>query len=148
MNVLWIDFVVVDNRAQTRTGERNLRVRIFALNKISVNSCRKCVLSEIVKTEKRRKRNSSHSAANCAFLRVQTVGENALVSCEVKRFVLVGVVGFLKNRDVIGAVLVKILVLVRVHRVNLNSHVLEILVCNRASLADILDVGHFAAFAR
>ena len=51
VNILWIDFIIVDNRTQTRAGEGNFCVRILFLNQVCVHTGCKCILAEIVQTE-------------------------------------------------------------------------------------------------
>ena len=66
-------------------------------------ACRKSVLSIIVQSQQRAEAYAAHPAAQGPLLRVQPVGENALVSGQVERFIFIRVVCFLKYRYIIGA---------------------------------------------
>ena len=60
--VLRIDLIVIDDRAQARTRESDLCVRILALQQIRVKTGRKRILAEVGQTEQRRKADTAHAA--------------------------------------------------------------------------------------
>ena len=62
VHVLRIDLIVIDDRAQARTRERDLCVRILALQQIRVQTGRKRILAEVGQTEQRRKADTAHAA--------------------------------------------------------------------------------------
>ena len=68
MDILRINPVIVDDRAESRAGKSNLCVWIFSLQKVCVISCRKSIFTEIIQPQKRRKANSSHAAFQCTLL--------------------------------------------------------------------------------
>ena len=102
MYVLRINLIVIDDRAQARTRESNLCVRILALQQIRVQTGRKRILAEVGQTEQCRKADTAHAAHQCTLLCVQAVRENALVTAEVQGFVLLVVIGLLKYGNIIG----------------------------------------------
>ena len=137
MDVLRVNLVVIDDRTQTRTGERDLRVRILALEQIGVHAGREGILAEVGQTEQRRKADAAHAAHDGALLRVQTVRENALVAAEMQGFVLLVVIGLLEYSDVVHAAFMQISVLVHVQRVDLDADDAEILARQLDRLADV-----------
>ena len=55
VHIQWIDLIVVYDWTQTRTGQRILRIRIFALQIINVQCRCQCILVEIRKPQQCRK---------------------------------------------------------------------------------------------
>ena len=147
MDVLRVDLVVIDDRTQARTGERDLRVRILALEQIGVHAGREGILAEVGQTEQRREADAAHAAHDGALLRVQTVRENALVAAEMQGFVLLIVIGLLEYGDVVHAAFMQISVLVHVQRIDLDADDAEILARQLDRLADVGHRRHGAALA-
>ena len=137
MNIHRVDFIVVDDRAKARTGEGNLCMWIFSLQKICVHAGGKSVFAEIIQSEEGCKSNTAHTAANGAFLCIQTVWEDSFVSCQMQCLVFVGIVGFLKNGYVVSAALMQICILIGVHRVYFQSDDFEIFAGDLTGLSDI-----------
>ena len=147
MNVQRADFVVVDNRAQSGAGKRHFGIWILSLQIIDVQGGSQRVLSEIGKPKQSGECNASHAAAKRALLRVKAVRPDALVTKKMKRFVFVGVVGFLKNGDIVRAAFVQIAVFVCIYRIDFQSDHAEILPRELAGFANVFDVALSAAFA-
>ena len=59
---------------------------------------------------------------------------------QMKRFIFIGMIGLLKYRHVIHATLMKILIFVHIHRINLYSDVFKIFLCNFHRFPDILHI--------
>ena len=137
--VLRVDLIVIDDRAQARTRERDLCVRVLALEQIGVQTGGKRILAEVGQTEQRRKADTAHAAHQCTLLRIQAIRENALVTAEVQGFVLLVVIGLLKYGDVVHTALVQISVLIHVERINLDADDTEILA---RQLNGFTDVGY------
>ena len=96
--VLRVDLIVIDDRAQARTRERDLRVRILALEQIGVQTGGESILAEVGQTEQRRKADTAHAAHQCTLLRIQAVRENALVTAEVQGLYFWSSIGLLNIR--------------------------------------------------
>ena len=60
--VFRIDFIVVDNRAQPRTGQGNFSVRIFALHEVGVHARGDGVFLIVVEAEKGSEADAAHAA--------------------------------------------------------------------------------------
>ena len=105
------------------------------------------VLSEIRKSEERGESDSPHPPAKRPFLSVETVRPDALVSEKMERLVFDGIVGFLKDRHVVGAAFVEICVFVGIDRIDFQSDVSEILTRKSAGFSDIFDVAFLPALA-
>ena len=147
MNVLRVNLVVIDDRTQARTGERDLCVRILALKQVGVQTGREGILAEVGQTEQRREADAAHAAHDGALLRVQTVRENALVTAEMQGFVLLVIIGLLEYGDVVHAAFVQISVLVHVQRIDLDADDAEILARQLDRFADVGHRRHGAALA-
>ena len=106
------------------------------------------VAAEVGEAEQRREGDAAHPAHQRALLRLEAVGEYALVPREVQLLVAVGVVCLLEYRDVIDAAPVQVGVFVGVHRVDLDADGLEIAARELAGVADVLDAARAAALAR
>ena len=79
MDIHRIDPVIVDDRAQPRTGERDLSMRVFSLEKISMVSGCKSIFSEIIQAKQGTKADTTHSAHQCTFLCIYTIREDPLM---------------------------------------------------------------------
>ena len=88
-----------------------------------------------------------HPAPEGALLGVEAVGPHPLVAHQVQGLVLVGVIGLLKNGDVVGPALVEIAVLVGVDGVDLQPHHAEVFSGQLAGLADIFHIALGAALS-
>ena len=75
-------------RDRTRAGERDLRVRVLALDEVGVQAGRERVPAEVGQAEQRREAHAAHAAHQRTLLRVQAVGEDALMSAKVQGLVL------------------------------------------------------------
>ena len=69
------------------------------------------------------------------------------MASQVKGSVLVGIVRFLEDRDVVGATFVEIFVVFRIDRVDFHVDDPEILAGNLDGVADVFDIAHLRAFA-
>ena len=61
VNIFWIDAVIINDRTKPWTGECNLCMRVFALQKIGMISGGKCILAEVIQTKKSSESDSSHA---------------------------------------------------------------------------------------
>ena len=147
MNVHRVDLIVVDDRAQARTGEGNLGARILALDVVGMHGGCIGILAEIVQAQKCRESDTSHAAHQRSFLSTDAVWENSLVAGQMQLLVLIRVIGFLEHGDIVRAALVQIGVLIGIHRINLHAANAEILTRDLAGAADVLHIRHSAAFA-
>ena len=98
------------------------------------------ILPKIGQTEKCGERHTSHAAAECPFLCVETVRPHTLVTEQVELFVFVGVVSLLKYRHIIRAAFVEIPVFLRIDRINLKPDHAEILPCKFTGFADVFHI--------
>ena len=122
-------------------------MRVFSLEQPGVAARRKSVLSIIVQSQQRAEAYAAHPAAQGPLLRVQPVGENALVSGQVERFIFIRVVCFLKYRYIIGAACMKICVFIRIHGIDLQPDYFKIFSRDPARFSDILHRGFPPAFS-
>ena len=112
MDIHRIDPVIVDDRAQPRTGERDLSMRVFSLEKISMVSGCKSIFSEIIQAKQGTKADTTHSAHQCTFLCIYTIREDPLMPGKMQGFVFVGIVSFLENGYIVCTAFVEICILI------------------------------------
>ena len=113
-----------------------------------MHACSKRILSEIIKTEKRSKGNTSHPAHQSALLRIKSVREYPLMTCKVQSLIFIRVICLLKNSNVVSTTFAKISILIAVHRIDLDTYVLKVLLCNLTSLAYVLNIRHLTTLTR
>ena len=143
-----VDFRVVGDGAQARAAQAQLGVRIGAVEQIGVQARGQGVLAEVVQAQQGGHGHAAHSAAQGAFLGVEAIGPDALVAQQMQLLVSLGVVGFLKDGDVIHAAFVQVGVLVGVDGVDFHADVAEVAARDLHRLADVFQAGMRAAFAR
>ena len=107
----------------------------------------KRILAEIVQSQKGAEANSPHSSHNSSFLSIKPVGEDPLMSGQVEGFVFVGIVGFLKYRNVVCAALVKVGVFLGIHGINLKTDDPEIIPGDFTGFSNVFYRGFAAAFS-
>lgn len=147
VDIFRIDLIVVDDRPQTRAGEGDFGVRIFALHEPGVHARRYGVFLVIVETEESGEADAAHAAENGSLLRVEAVREDPFVSRQMQCFILIGVVRFLENGDVICAAFMEKPVFIDVYGIDFDADDAEILTGDPDGIADIGDVRHMTAFA-
>ena len=65
----------------------------------------------------------------------------------MKGFVFVGIVGFLKNGDVVGTALVEISIFIRIYRINFQADDAEIFPGDLTGISNVFDSGFGTAFS-
>ena len=113
---------------------------------VYVEGAGKGVFSEIRKSQQSREGHAPHTAAESPFLSVESVRPHPFVAEKMKGFVFVGVVGFLKDRHIVGATLMEICVFVGVDGVDFQSHHAEVFPRQFAGFANVLYVAFGPAF--
>ena len=112
---------------------------IFPLQIIDMQRACQRVLMKIRQSQKRRKAHAAHAAHQRPLLGVEPVGPYTLVAHQMQRFILIRIIGLLKYRHVVCAAFMKIPVFIGIDRINLQPHHPEILLCQLAGLADVID---------
>ena len=110
--------------------------------------CCECILSEVIQSEKRRKSCSSHTSHQSALLGIETVRPDTLVSHQMKRLVLIRVVGLLEDCHIVHTTLMQIAVFIDIDRIDLNPDIFKILFGDLYRLANIMNIGVGPALTR
>ena len=147
MNIHRIDTIIIDDRAQTRTGKCDFCMRVFSLQKIGVVSGCKCILSEIIQTQQCTKSYSAHASFYGTLLGVDTIRIDTFVACQMKCFIFIGIIGLLEDSYIISATCMQIRILIRVHRIDFKSDHFEIFSCDLAGISDVFHCGFVSAFS-
>ena len=111
-----------------------------------MQACGDGILLVVIQAEEGREADAAHAAEDSPFLGVEAVWEYALMAGQVQRFVLVGVIGFLENRDVVSAAFVQVGVFIGIDRVDFHTDDAEVLAGDFDGVADVVHIGHMAAF--
>ena len=140
MNIQRIDLIIIDDRPQSRTGQRKLSLRIFSLKIINVKCRCQRILSKIRQPQKCRKTDATHTAHQGTFLRLKAVREYSLVPHQMKGLIFITIISLLEYRHIICSAFMKITVILRIHRIDLQTNISEIFLRHLAGLANIFHI--------
>ena len=138
MDIHRIDLVIVNDRTQARTGERNFRLGIFFLQIPCMHAGGKGVLAEVVQSKQRAESHAAHSASQRPFLGIQAIWKDPLMPCQMQRLIFIRMIGFLKDRHIVCSAFMKIRIILRIHRIDFQADDPKIFPRNLTCLSDIL----------
>src|SRR5699024_674338 len=145
VDVHGVDLIVVNNRTKSWTGEGNLCLGIFFLEIPGMHTCGKSIFSKIVQPQKGAESYSPHTTHKGSFLGIDTVRVNPFMTCQMEGLIFVCMIGFLENRDIVCSAFMKVGVLIRIHRINLQTDDPEIFPGDLTGLSNIFYGGFFPA---
>src|SRR5699024_10130374 len=112
-----------------------------------MHTCGKGVFTKIVQSQKGAESHAPHTSHKSSFLGVDTIGVDSLMACQMKSLILVCMICLLKNCHIVCSAFMEIGVLIRIHRIDLQTDDPEIFSGNLTGLSDIFDRRFFPALS-